>query len=251
MAFDRNILSGRERMRSAAGFSLLELLAVMGIIVILAGMVTGGAMYASRKAHTSRTQSLVQRLTLAMEAYQEDLGAYPYDAHTSGGKRVDPAEALYIYLYEYPVETRREPYLTFEDRELKDWDEDGLPEVVDSWGRPLIYKRIYGFRNPEFARGFAQEFHHPAGTAKTSDRTDIPWHNQESFDLFSLGQDANTLRNARAGETSSGAYVWSEDDPWADARDDLKSGGAPSLFYQKALATPYGGEDSDDINNWK
>jgi prepilin-type N-terminal cleavage/methylation domain-containing protein len=236
---------------AASGFSLIELLAVMGVIVILAGMVTGGAMYASRKAYTSRTQAMIQKLNLAIEAYHEDMGAYPHDADSSGGKRVDPAEALYIYLYDYPVQSRREPYLTFEDRELEDYDEDGLYEVVDAWGRPLLYKRIYGFKNSGFAKNFAKDFHHPVGVAKTSDRTDIPWHNQESFDLFSLGQNANTLRSAKATSGGTGNYVFPVDDAWGQALKDLKGGGTPSPYYKKALATPYGGEDIDDVNNWR
>ena len=89
------------------------------------------------------------------------------------------------------------------------------------------------------------------GVAKTSDRTDIPWHNQESFDLFSLGQNANTLRSAKATSGGTGNYVFPVDDAWGQALKDLKGGGTPSPYYKKALATPYGGEDIDDVNNWR
>jgi general secretion pathway protein G len=62
---------------SPAAFSLVELLFVLAIISILAGLVVGTAKYASTKAATSRAQSEIAAIEMALEHYKNDNGAYP------------------------------------------------------------------------------------------------------------------------------------------------------------------------------
>jgi prepilin-type N-terminal cleavage/methylation domain-containing protein len=67
------------------GFTLVELLAVMAIIAIIAGLTIGAFSYANRRSVESRTKAEIKALELAIEAYKLDKGAYPASANTTRG----------------------------------------------------------------------------------------------------------------------------------------------------------------------
>ena len=65
--------------RQVAAFTLLELLVVMSIIGILAGMVVGLAPAAATKMKEARVRTELQQLVLLIEAYKTRFGVYPPD----------------------------------------------------------------------------------------------------------------------------------------------------------------------------
>ena len=65
------------RPQTQAAFTLIELLAVMAIILILAGLILNIAGNANFKAASSRAQGEIQAMAAAMENYKADNGAYP------------------------------------------------------------------------------------------------------------------------------------------------------------------------------
>ncbi|MCE2825487.1 MAG: type II secretion system GspH family protein [Verrucomicrobium sp.] len=65
--------------RGRAAFTLLELLVVMSIIGILAGMVVGLAPAAATKMKESRVRAELQQLVTLIEAYKARFGVYPPD----------------------------------------------------------------------------------------------------------------------------------------------------------------------------
>jgi prepilin-type N-terminal cleavage/methylation domain-containing protein len=65
------------RLRAAAAFTLIELLAVMTIILILAGLILSIAGNANYKGAQARAQGEIQALSTALESYKTDNGAYP------------------------------------------------------------------------------------------------------------------------------------------------------------------------------
>ena len=65
--------------RSRAAFTLLELLVVMSIIGILAGMVVGLAPAAATKMKEARVRAELQQLVTLIEAYKSRFGVYPPD----------------------------------------------------------------------------------------------------------------------------------------------------------------------------
>jgi prepilin-type N-terminal cleavage/methylation domain-containing protein len=63
--------------KASAGFTLVELLTVMVVIVVLAGLVVSGATYAQKKSAMERARAEIQAMSVALESYKIDNGDYP------------------------------------------------------------------------------------------------------------------------------------------------------------------------------
>ena len=63
--------------RHFAGFTLIELMVVVTIIAILAGLALSSMGYVNRKGAESRARSEVAALSAAIEAFKLDRGSYP------------------------------------------------------------------------------------------------------------------------------------------------------------------------------
>jgi general secretion pathway protein G len=115
----RNLRGGprRRQHRSCAGYTLLELLVVMGIIALLTAVATPQVMGYFGKAKTQSVQLQIENINTALEMYYMDNGVYPR-----------PAEGLKA-LVEAPSDTPRwnGPYLT------------KAKSLIDPWGRPYQY----------------------------------------------------------------------------------------------------------------
>jgi general secretion pathway protein G len=70
------------RGRAATAFTLLELLIVMTIIAILAGITYATLGYASNKARRSRAEAEIAAISAALENYKADNGNYPSTTNT-------------------------------------------------------------------------------------------------------------------------------------------------------------------------
>ncbi len=86
-----------------AAFTLIELMAVITIIVILAGLVIGGLGFVSEKQARSKAQVQIQLLSKALEEYKLDMGAYPPAATTAGtgNSAIGLYQALFKDGYDY------------------------------------------------------------------------------------------------------------------------------------------------------
>jgi prepilin-type N-terminal cleavage/methylation domain-containing protein len=60
-----------------AGFTLIEVLVAVGIIVLLSGLVLSGVLVAKKKATETRVRSDLALIGTALEAYKGDFGDYP------------------------------------------------------------------------------------------------------------------------------------------------------------------------------
>ncbi len=67
----------RNRGADVLGFTMVELLAAIAIIIILSGLGIGAARYASHRADHSQARSDMERIAQALERYRVDHGAYP------------------------------------------------------------------------------------------------------------------------------------------------------------------------------
>ena len=140
-------------MSRARGFTLLEMVIVIAVILVLASLALG--LFASNVDEAKRlhTEMLVQNLDLACKNYRGSLGIYPPD--DKGDSR-----NLHFYLGQPRVKkidadassSAGAPFLEFR----ADWLEaaSGVPDpktnpvpVIDAWGRKILY-RTPGVRNP-------------------------------------------------------------------------------------------------------
>jgi general secretion pathway protein G len=111
-------LAERYRCRGAAGYTLLELLVVMGILAILTAFATPQLMGYFAKAKTQSVQLQIENINTALELYYMENGSYP---STNVGLKA---------LVETTPEAPRwnGPYL----KKAKN--------LLDPWGRPYQYK---------------------------------------------------------------------------------------------------------------
>jgi len=175
-----------------AGFTLVELLVVISIIVILAGIVLGALHAARETARESKTKSMIARLNaIIMQKYESYMtrrvpistaGMNPNQAaaarlgairdimraelpdrfadittapitgiprpavsqlyltfynNNNPQPNYSPAECLYLIIaVGMPAEMAN-----FSQEDVGDLDNDGWPEFLDGWGRPIMFLR--------------------------------------------------------------------------------------------------------------
>lgn len=79
-----------------AGFTLIELMAVVTIIIILAGLVVGGIGYVSERQAKEKARVQIALLSKAIEEYKLDNGRYPPTGNSTTGLQ---SATLFNYLY--------------------------------------------------------------------------------------------------------------------------------------------------------
>lgn len=154
-----------------AGFTLMEMLVVISIIIVLAALTYGGFNYVKAKQAREQAKVQVGLLQLALEEYKADYGSYPENARSTGTNGTsDIYEAL------YPVEAEEKIYLPElnPENDSQGWllGETGPPplKIYDPWGNEFRYRTNRAGRDTIYA-------------------------SNPDFDLWSMGPD---------GETSAG-----------------------------------------------
>ncbi len=108
-------------LKSQSGFTLMELLVVMGIIIVIAAAVLTVIPGMRQKTQEKATKAFMERLEVALEQYYSDSRTYPSGNITS----VKTALA--------PTDTTSKQYIEFSDSEVNGSD------IVDYWGNPFVY----------------------------------------------------------------------------------------------------------------
>src|SRR5207247_7175346 len=87
-------------------FTLIELIVVVGIIIVLAGLVLSTAGYARKKGARARAETEIAAMSAACENYKADNGVYPsntdtnnLDPKTSGNPNSPSYSLASFYLY--------------------------------------------------------------------------------------------------------------------------------------------------------
>ncbi len=86
------------------GFTLIELIVVVGIIIVLSGLVLSTVGYARKKGARARAETEIAAMSAALESYKADNAVYPRDCNTdqlvassSGDPSAYQAASLYLY----------------------------------------------------------------------------------------------------------------------------------------------------------
>jgi prepilin-type N-terminal cleavage/methylation domain-containing protein len=196
--------------RGRAAFTLIELMAVITIIVILAGIVVGGLGYVNEKQAREKAKVQIGLLSKALEEYKLDMGTYPPTANKPGtftSKATNTSAELYIALF----------------YEGYDYAKQGSPAV---WT-----KRVGTVDVPKATRIYLPELDPTnskqgwvdpvTGTPPASTPIKDPWGNQygyrtatdsdgtanadtqnPDFDLWSIGKDGKSAPDTAADKTN-------------------------------------------------
>ena len=103
------------------GFTLMELLIVIGIIIVIAAAVLTVIPGMRQKTQEKATKAFMERLEVALEQYYDDNRSYPSGDITSVKTALEPSDP-----------TSRQ-YIEFDDSEVNGSD------IVDYWGNPFVY----------------------------------------------------------------------------------------------------------------
>jgi len=113
-------------MKKHNGFTLLELLTVIAIIIILAGILIPAVGIVRQKAKAARAQADIESLSIALKMYEADFGTFPAGANPNVFKK-DLGEKLTVGSATYG------PYMEFKAK-----DTNGNT-FNDPWGTPYVY----------------------------------------------------------------------------------------------------------------
>jgi prepilin-type N-terminal cleavage/methylation domain-containing protein len=105
----------REEGRRQAGFTLIEILVVIVIITILAGIVVGASKYAQTKQARSRAQAEIAVMEMALESYKNDNGVYP---PSTKDRTSNTANSILLY---WALAAGQKRYMTFKPNQLRNY----------------------------------------------------------------------------------------------------------------------------------
>ena len=170
------------------GFTLVEMLAVITIIVILAAVTMIGLGYARDKQARSKATVQINLLSNALEEYKLDTGAYPVGGNAARGDSNIVYRALYwdtddngngadadreqkIYLADLDPENDKQGWIDGNKTNAK---------IIDPWGNEYYYR-----------------------SGKTTEGKANPAAINPDFDLWSAGPDGKTSKGANTDATKA------------------------------------------------
>ncbi len=181
--------------RDRTAFTLIEMMAVITIIVILAGMVVGGMGYVNEKQASEKAKVQIALISKALEEYKLDNGTYPPTADKTGtfsAAGTSTSSILFDYLFwdsdrdgqSGVADTDQKIYLPELDpaNNKQGWTTGTVSDttkITDPWGNE------YCFRSATNATGTANA------------NTQNP-----DFDLWSLGKDGKSAPDSASDSTN-------------------------------------------------
>ena len=159
----------------STGFTLVELLITIAIIVVLASLVTVGVMSAKQKTIISTTKTQLDGIRTALTMYESDNGVYPYgdgngpSSKTAPKSRDDSGNAKMVMALLGIDENGNKvgtPYWSAKEQGLgESVSIPGAKVALDGWKVPFIYRS--------------------ACDEDGNERDNI--HNPDSYDIYSCG----------------------------------------------------------------
>ncbi len=140
--------SSTHRKHKSAGFTLVEMLMVLGVISFLAAALFVGTNKLRSRARMGATNVLIEKVRDGLEAYKLFYRAYPTPMPRTG---MTNNESLYYYLTtsfrmapnlangEVASTLNAGPLCPFNEQELLDASKTGRMSIIDSWRMPLQF----------------------------------------------------------------------------------------------------------------
>lgn len=166
------------------GFTLVELLAVVLIILVLAGVSLLTMRYVSMRMKVAQTQALIAKLEDGIENFKLDNGFYPTTTVYRISQLRTYERTNCWMLYDQLAGGNRK-YVKFGPGELQATDR--LTNIVDAWKNPIYYYRPTGnvaytvFTNNNI-KAYTSNLNYAVGGLV----------NVSTYDLFSCGADQMT-----------------------------------------------------------
>lgn len=157
-------------LRKPAGFTLIEVMTVIAIIAVLAGMSVMGFSYAKDKQRQTQAKLQIALLSKAIDEYKADMGVFP-GPESIGVPAADSSEELYRALfyegYDYTKGNNPPaagaamkiylPDLDPRANNKQGWvrpvTSDEPPQtspILDPWGTPYQFRHGGGAENQDF-----------------------------------------------------------------------------------------------------
>ena len=148
---NRFSMVARNRM---AAFTIIEMMVVITIISILAGLVLSTAGYVQSKGAASRATGEIAAMAAALENYKADNGDYPLNSNSDNNtallNALMPSNGGKVY-YEFKANSITNN------------------EIVDPWGWPSIYYYVYTTNGaPHNGNNFYDLWSSAGGSGKTA-----------------------------------------------------------------------------------
>lgn len=197
-----------------AGFTLIELITVVSVIVILFALVVGGYTYADRSSKRSRTEVVIRAVRSGLENYKEKFGSYPkaangdttvaigdksyiagggaclYQAMSGDGfDQIEGATGQGVPESDGQLDLNEAPNVMLADMPREMWTKvDTLYFMTDGFGHPLRYIR-------------AAPLVAPTPGDPPPDPLTV---NRGTYDIWSYGEDEDHLTSTGLEATSGG-----------------------------------------------
>jgi prepilin-type N-terminal cleavage/methylation domain-containing protein len=172
-----------------AAFTLIELMVVITIIIILAGLVVGGMEYANQRSASEKAKTQIALLSKGIEEYKLDMGGYPATGNITGSLTTSAGSStsaiIFNALYFAPLSANQRIYLPELDpaTSKQGWTTgtaSATTIITDPWGNQYCYRSAI------------------SATGATNSATVNP-----DFDLWSMGKDSKTDATSGASVTTS------------------------------------------------
>jgi type II secretory pathway pseudopilin PulG len=168
------IRSGACHNRRSTGFTLIELIVVIGVIIILTGLVLSTVGYARKKGARARAETEIAAMSAACESYKADNGIYPRDASTTdmldarlaGNPTTTAYQTASLYLYKQlsgDSNANRNPtaksYMQFKPNMLFPADQtQNVQYIQDPFGNSYGYSTIQAANPGDTTKGYNPTF---------------------------------------------------------------------------------------------
>jgi prepilin-type N-terminal cleavage/methylation domain-containing protein len=150
--------------RAPSGFSLMELLVVVALIVILAGLTIAGMSFVNEKVARNKATVQIKLLESAIQDYNSDNRKFPASEDSTGETG---SEVLFKALYQDGLDAKSsgstaakiylpelDPTLNKEGKGGQQWIRSGASgansQIIDPWGHPYLYRTGKDAKNPDF-----------------------------------------------------------------------------------------------------